>query len=349
MSPRLATLVAPLLLSFIVLACGSGDARTGPAADSLAASTGVEVTPVDSSLFDSLRAIEARSGGTLGFAAVHLESGWRTVYRAGQPFPMASVAKLPMAIAFLRAVDRGRFRLDSVVRMTGADHRPGASRVYHRAMRDSAGMVSLHTLLQAMLVESDNTACDYILRIVGGPRVADDLMKELGLGDIDVSSYEGELILKWAGIDPVTSDSAWTRERIYRKIEEAGRTAWEEAQARLIDDPHDAASPESLARLLAAVASRRILSPAMSDTLVAIMSRATTGRGRIAGGLPPGTRVAHKTGTIGSVANDAGIVFLPDGGHLVIVALVKGSKVGVHARDRAIAAASALAFRTVER
>lgn len=313
--------------------------------DSLAATSDVEVMRIDTSLYDSLRAIERQSGGQLGFAAIHLESGWRTVYGGDETYPMASVAKLPMAIAFLRLIDSGQYRLDTVVRMTRDDHRPGASRVYHRAMRDSAGLVSLHALLVAMLAESDNTASDFILRLAGGPQAADDLMRRIGLESVDVTSYEGELILKWAGVDPLSSDSAWTRDRMYAKMQEAGKEAWQAAQQRLVDDPSDAATPEALSRLLAAVVQGRILSAAMTDTLVAIMHRSVTGRGRLPGLLPPGTPVAHKTGTIGSVANDIGVVTLPSGERVAIAALVKGSTNGMRSRDRAIAAATSLVYR----
>jgi beta-lactamase class A len=344
---RFVVCVAFLLLGALLSSCGRDAASEPSPADSIATS-GIDVTPLDTTLFDSLRAIEAQSGGELGFAAIHIESGWRTVFGAKETFPMASVAKLPMAIAFLRAVDSGRIRLDTVVRMTRADHRPGFSRVYHRTMKDSAGAVSVHALLDAMLTESDNTASDYVLRLAGGPAVADDLMRRFGLEQIDVTSYEGELILKWAGVDPMTSDSVWTRDRIYAHIEKAGKAAWELAQARLVDDPEDASPPEPLARLLVAVADGRILSKRMTDTVLAIMSRAVTGKRRIPAMLPGGTPVAHKTGTIGSVANDVGIVTLPGGrGRLAIVALVKASKRGMAARDKAIAAATKLAYDAV--
>ena len=344
-------LAAVLLVGALLLVgCSSDETIDVESHDSVSAVLGSDVTPIDSTLFDSLRAIERRSGGRLGFAAIHIESGWRTVYNGGETYPMASVAKLPMALAFLRAVDSGRYRLDSLVTMTREDHRPGLSRVYHRTMRDSGGVVRIHALLEAMLVESDNTASDYILRLAGGPAVADALMRELGLEEIDVTSYEGELILKWAGVDPLSSDSVWTRDRIYARIEEAGKGAWEMARAALVNDPSDASPPEPLARLLVAIADGRVLSPAMSDTVQAIMRRAVTGKARIPGLLPPGTPVAHKTGSIGSVANDIGIIDLPGGrGRLVIVALIKGSTSGARARDAAIAAASALAYDRVLR
>ena len=87
----------------------------------------------------------------------------------------------------------------------------------------------------------------------------------------------------------------------------------------------------------------------MTDTVLSIMSRAVTGRGRLPGLLPPGTPVAHKTGTIGSVANDVGIVTLPNGERVAIAALIKDSRLGMRARDRAIAAAASLVYQRLSK
>ena len=43
----------------------------------------------------------------------------------------------------------------------------------------------------------------------------------------------------------------------------------------------------------------------------------------IPAGLPPGVKVAHKTGSITGVQHDGGIVFLPDGRKYVLVLLSK--------------------------
>ena len=41
------------------------------------------------------------------------------------------------------------------------------------------------------------------------------------------------------------------------------------------------------------------------------MERCETGKARIKGMLPQGTDVAHKTGTLGGVADDVGVITLP--------------------------------------
>jgi beta-lactamase class A len=103
-----------------------------------------------------------------------------------------------------------------------------------------------------------------------------------------------------------------------------------------------------MAELLVMLQNGKILGATTTDTLLAIMTRAVTGRARIPALLPPGTPVAHKTGTISSTTNDVGIITLPGGrGHLALVVFVKGSRVGVRAREQAIASAAALIYRHV--
>jgi beta-lactamase class A len=340
--------ILPLLsiaLIILVIGCASREPEHTPSApDSTAAARSEPFGATDTSLAAAFRAVEAKSGGKLGVAAIDLESGWRASYRGEETFPMASIAKLPMVVAFLRRVDAGEFRLDSTVTITPADHRPGGSILFHRAMH-AGGIATLHDLLEATLIYSDNTACDYLLRLIGGPSHADSLMATLGLDRIDISHSEGDLILRWAGVDPARGDSAWSRDRAYAMIEAAGDTAWRAAEARLVDDPSDAAPPAQMAQLLAKLQRRSVLSRSSSDTLLAIMTRAATGKGRIAALLPPGTPLAHKTGTISSTTNDAGIITLPGGrGHVAIAVFVKGSRVGVRGRERAIAEAAKLVY-----
>jgi beta-lactamase class A len=79
----------------------------------------------------------------------------------------------------------------------------------------------------------------------------------------------------------------------------------------------------------------------MTDLLLDIMYRCETGQARIKGVLPPWTRVAHKTGTLNlGIANDVGIIDLPDGaGHVVLAAFVKEAQGDAAAQERAIAMA----------
>jgi len=81
-----------------------------------------------------------------------------------------------------------------------------------------------------------------------------------------------------------------------------------------------------------------LLSASSTDVIRQIMASCRTGVRRIRGLLPTHATVADKTGTIGGVANDVGLITLPDGlGDIVISAYIKKSAAPFEERERAIA------------
>jgi len=73
--------------------------------------------------------------------------------------------------------------------------------------------------------------------------------------------------------------------------------------------------------LLQAIAEGRAVDAQSSREMVAILERQTFNE-RIPAGLPPGTRVAHKTGEITKIQHDAAIVYAPR--PFVLVVLTRG-------------------------
>src|SRR5580704_10870340 len=73
--------------------------------------------------------------------------------------------------------------------------------------------------------------------------------------------------------------------------------------------------------LLTAIAQGKAVSPEASRQMMEILERQKFNEG-IPAGLPPGTRVAHKTGEITKIHHDAAIVFAPR--PFVLVILVRG-------------------------
>jgi len=93
--------------------------------------------------------------------------------------------------------------------------------------------------------------------------------------------------------------------------------------------------------LLTKIWKNEVLNKQNSAYLLDIMYRCETGVNRIKGMLPPGTRVAHKTGTYSGTTNDVGIIDLPDGSHVAIAAYVKkSSKIEGPDLEKTIAQAS---------
>src|SRR6059036_811959 len=74
-----------------------------------------------------------------------------------------------------------------------------------------------------------------------------------------------------------------------------------------------------LGALLAAIAQHRAASPSSCEEMLRILGRQEFNEG-IPIGVPPGTRVAHKTGWIGEVVyHDAALVYPPSGSYVLVV------------------------------
>jgi beta-lactamase class A len=103
------------------------------------------------------------------------------------------------------------------------------------------------------------------------------------------------------------------------------------------------ATPVGIVDLLRAVQLGTGLSPASRSLLLQLMTDTTIGARRLKGLLPPGTVVAHKTGTsatsagVTAATNDVGIVTLPDGRHLALAVFVSDSPADLATRESVIA------------
>lgn len=258
--------------------------------------------------------IAAQSGGRLGVFAQVIGSGDGAGLNESERFPMQSVYKLPIAMAVLDQVDRKSLTLDEKVSLSANDMVPGL----HSPMRDRyprGGIdVSVRELIRAAIVDSDSTASDILLRLAGGgPRVT-AYLRGLGIRDMTVATTERAM-----SKDPMVQ---------YRNY----------------------STPRASVDLLKALHAGRGLSPAARTLLLQDLADSTPGPLRIKGRLPPGTTVAHKTGTDGTrdgktaATNDIGIITLPDGRHLALAVFVKDSTAGLVPREAAIANAAKAAW-----
>lgn len=276
--------------------------------------------------------------GVVGVAAYHLETGRGVVLNGDEPFPMASTYKVPIAVQILSMADRGELSLSHLVEVRQSDVFLTSSAISD--LLDDPGLhVSVHNLLELMLQISDNIATDILMREAGGSAAVTARMRAAGLDGIRVDRPTWALIANWLGrADVSEADPIAPAE--YRTLLEAERddAATAALNAVFNADPRDTSTPAAMSDLLRMIWNRELLSEESSALLLDIMYRCRTGEARLKGALPPGTQVAHKTGTIGQTTNDVGIVDLPDGaGHVVAVVYVKESERTVEERERVVA------------
>jgi beta-lactamase class A len=280
-------------------------------------------------------------GGKLGVTAVHIESGKRFSQNGSEPFPMASSYKVPIAVQLLNKIDSGKLFLDEMITVTGKDMHIGSGMIAERFEWPGANQpgvaLSVRSLLELMLLISDNSATDMCLRLAGGPSQVNATMARIGVSGVRVDRPTSVLISDWLGVK-------WPEDAEYprKAFAEIEKTINEEAMnksSKIFDaDPRDTSTPDGMALLLQKIFTEPILKPESKSLLLDIMMRCETGQARLKGALPPGTAVRHKTGTIGMTTNDVGIVSLPgDAGHLIVAAFVKSSEKPIADRETAIA------------
>lgn len=294
-----------------------------------------------SRLEQEINRLSGFSGGVLGVTAIHVETGKRFSQNGNVRFPMASSYKIPIAIQLLSRVDSGKYTLDQLIEVTKADLHPGSGMIAERfnwpGSLTPGVALSVRSLMELMLLISDNSATDICLRLAGGPRAVNACMRRLGIKELSVDRPTSYLIADWLGLnmDPRVQ---WSTPR-FDSLEKTLTPEKMKSSSRIFDaDLKDTSTPDAMSALLLQLYTQPILKPDTKLLLLDIMRRCETGLTRLKGSLPPGTEVMHKTGTIGMTANDVGIMTLPgDAGHVVIAVFTKSSEKPLADRERAIA------------
>jgi len=290
-------------------------------------------------LGSEIERVSGVAGGVVGASAIHLETGRRVSFHGDEPFPMASTFKIPIAAQLLHYVDLGEVKLGQMVELHQADLHPGSGTLSDLFNKPGVSL-SVRNLLELMLLISDNSATDILMRMAGGPEAVTLRMRELGITGISVNRPTARLIADWRGVKSLPPEKEWSLEMWQKLLEAVPEVARKKAAQDFDRDPRDTSTPDAMTTLLARIWRKdpEIMKPDSADLLLDIMRRCQTGETRLKGILPEGTEVAHKTGSIGGTTNDVGIVTLPHGaGHVAIAVFVKSSEKPVPVRERGIA------------
>lgn len=263
--------------------------------------------------------------GLVGIAVRDIESGWSTSWNGDRYFPQQSVSKFWVAITAFQAVDAGQLDLSQPVTVRREDltlfHQPIASQI-----GASGYQTTLGDLIFRALTQSDNTANDFVLRRAGGPEAVRAMLTRFDLEGVRFGPGERLMQSQIAGLQWQPSYSVGRAFYSARNTVplERRRTAFQ----RYVDDPIDGATPNGLIDGLTRLRQGELLSPRSTERMLAIMSQTRTGRQRLTGGLAPGWRIAHKTGTgqvLGTTQagyNDIGILTSPDGRHYAVAVMI---------------------------
>ena len=267
---------------------------------------------------EEIAAVAYDAKGTVGVAIRHLESGKTTDYNGDKYFPMQSTFKFPIAMAVLHLVDAGKLTLDRKIKVSKVEMVKDTWSPLRDKYPDGVD-ATIDMLLSGMVSQSDNIACDILLRMIGGPKVADRYIKSLGIKSLDIVGTEADMH---------RDDKIQYRNR---------------------------STPFAMLQLLALLQDKSPLSAASTKYLLKKMKETTTGPKRLRGNLPKDAIVAHKTGTgntykngVTSATNDVGIITLPNGKHIAIVVFIKDAAAKEAQREDVIARIAATAWKMAQ-
>jgi beta-lactamase class A len=302
-----------------------------------------------------LAAADMALAGELGVYVENIDTGESFSFRGDEIWYMASVVKIPIAIQVLRDVQSGALAMDTRIQLLAEDFVDGAGQTNQYP---AGSRLRVDFLLEQMLVFSDNTASDVLIRTVGLDRInatARELMAHEGggittLADVRRYAYSGFhpgaatlrsedlLAIRQAGFgDPRVVALAQAlgvpRSELLLPDLDSAFEAYYETKL-------NAAPISAYGRLLSALAKGEALDQTHTRWLLDIMARVSTGENRIKAGLPGGVRFEHKTGTQHRRTCDVGIVSAPEsaGGQRAVVAACTRGASSLAASERALRA-----------
>ena len=247
---------------------------------------------------DSLRAhleqrIAATPGAVVSVYYKSLKMGELVTIAADSSFHAASTMKVPVMIEFFRQVERGGLLEQQPVLLVNQFASIVDGSPFSVAPIDDSDStmylrigtrVPARELVERMIVRSSNLATNAVIALVGAEH-ADSTAHGLGAQHM----------------------------RVLRGVEDG--KAFQKGL-------NNTTTARDLGMLLEAIEQRRAASARSCSEMLAILGRQEF-NDEIPAGLPPDTRVAHKTGQITGVLHDAAIVYLPGRSPYVLVVLTR--------------------------
>ncbi len=290
-----------------------------------------------------LSVIDARKGSEVGLYVRDLETGASFNYKADKFWYVASMVKVPVAIAVLRGVDAGTFTLETTLRVRASDYVDGGGSTTSHPI---ATPLSIRYLMEQMIIHSDNMASDMLIDLVGEAQVNETVSNLVpqGFGRITplaevrrqiygqltpaARKLSGAELIALHQARPDGERLALLSQLVGVPVADFKRRSLESAYSAYYTSGLNSARLDAYGELLNRLVDGQALSPPSTRYLLKLMERVETGPQRIKAGLAPGMRFAHKTGTQRRQVCDAGLITdVPLNGSMrraIVVACVRG-------------------------
>ncbi|QJP35393.1 class A beta-lactamase, subclass A2 [Nonlabens sp. Ci31] len=269
-----------------------------------------------STLKEAINKILVDKDATVGIAISGVNLNDSLSINGDKKLPLQSVFKYHLALAVLNQVDKGKFNLNDKITITKEDLNNNLWSPIREEYPEGIDL-ALADILKYTVASSDNVGCDLLFKLVGGAKVVEKYLHEVGISDVAIEYNEATQQSKWE-----LQYMNWTTAK---SANQALRLFFENSKQQLSLESH--------------------------TFLWKTMKSSWTGKNSIRGHLPKETVVAHKTGHSGKndtgltgAQNDIGIIFLPNGKHFYLSVLVSDSKEDSNVNEKIIADIAKLAW-----
>ncbi len=278
-----------------VLACGSRGTAPGTPAVLEERVARVPADPSLSGLQERIRSrVAQEEGAEIGVALIDLGTGLQLELDAHKGMHAASTMKVPVMLEVFRQVEAGHLSLDDHVTITTQFRSIVGDSVYTlTADSDSdstlyaraGGEASVRELVRLMIVRSSNLALNLLISRVGAHAVM-ETMTAIGADSMLVRRGVEDGPAFRQGLNNTTTAAAF-------------------------------------ATVLESIVRCTVTTRSSCDAMLDILA-AQAFNDMIPAGVPPGTRVAHKTGWISGIRHDGGTVFPATRPPYVLAVLTRG-------------------------
>ncbi len=224
-------------------------------------------------LSDQLMPLIQAHKGKVAVALKNLKTGESFQYHADDPMPTASLIKFPVMIEAYRQAAQNSIDLDQMVTLKESDKVPGSGILTEHFSPGTS--FPLRDAIHLMIVFSDNTATNLVLDEIGIPSTA-RTMESMG----------------------------YPQTKIHSKVYRRDTTVFPERSEQF---GLGSTTANEMIRLCEALHEKKLVSPEASQAMLEHM-RACDDKKKFPRFLPPGTKIAFKTGSVNESRTAAGII-----------------------------------------
>lgn len=279
--------------------------------------------------------IDKATPGQLGVYIKRLDNGETLSYQADRPWYLGSTTKLPVALAVLQEAEAGKLNLAQKVTLQETDKVDGSGNV---VWQKSGTTYTVDALIKRMLMESDNTAANMLIRTVGEDTLNQRARQYLGTKDVNrITTFTAVRRDVYGELHPAARELTNTQlvqvaaqPKGPQRVDALVRTlsipkaelrvkTMEEAYTRYYARQFNTAPLSAYGNMLEQMVTGKLVTPPHLQRLFVDLKYDSYDAYRLEAGLPRTVRFIHKTGTQMHRACHMGVINPQDGGRAAII------------------------------